>query len=100
MRIYYFIIISVLLFAFISCTPKVSQVGSYYSYSTKCLGSELDGSETLLAWGEGRNRADAVEQAKKNALRDVIFNGIHDGNSLCDKIPVINVPNSKDRFEE
>lgn len=50
--------------------------------------------------GEGRNRADAVEQAKKNAVREVIFNGIHDGNSSCDQRPLLNIPNAEERYRE
>ena len=49
-----------------------SNIG-YYTIESECLGSELDGSITLRAWGTGRNRFDAVDQAKKNALREVIF---------------------------
>ena len=31
---------------------------------------------TLRAWGRGKNRTDAIEQAKKNAVRDVLFKGV------------------------
>ena len=48
-------------------------VSSYHSFESECLGVELDGSETLRAWGRGKNRTDAIEQAKKNAVRDVLF---------------------------
>ena len=40
----------------------------FEKFETECLGIEGDGSQTLRAWGTGRNRADAVEQAKKNAV--------------------------------
>jgi hypothetical protein len=52
------------------------------------MGAELDGSQTLLASGKGRNRWDAVRQAEKNAVKDVLFYGICDGNG-CECRPVI-----------
>lgn len=71
-----------------SCNSK-KQIGGYYSYETECLGVELDGSQTLRSWGSGRNRSDAIEQAKKNAVRDVLFKGIRKGNSECSLKPVL-----------
>lgn len=94
------LIASFAIFTLSGCSQKVSNSGAYYTYKTQCLGVELDGSQTLLAWGEGRNKSDAVEQAKKNAVRDVIFNGIREGNSACDQRPLLNVPNAKDKYEE
>ena len=38
-----------------------------YTYDTECIGVEGDGSQTVKGWGSGRNREDAVEQAKKMA---------------------------------
>lgn len=71
-----------------SCGPKKNLAG-YYTYESECLGVELDGSETIRSWGTGRNRKDAVEQARKNAVRDVLFKGISKGKSDCDQRPVL-----------
>lgn len=71
-----------------------------YTYKTECLGVELDGSQTVKAWGNGRNRADAVEQAKKNAVRDIIFNGLTEGKQDCEKKPLIFEVNAKEKYEE
>ena len=43
------------------------------SEQTECISVEQDGSQTLRVWGKGRNRVDAVEQAKKNAVYEVLF---------------------------
>ena len=64
------------------------------------MGVELDGSQTLKAWGNGRNRLDAVEQAKKNALRDVIFNGIREGKQECNQKPLIFEVNAQEKYED
>jgi hypothetical protein len=71
-----------------------------YTYKTECLGVEQDGSQTLKAWGNGRNKSDAVEQAKKNAVRDVIFYGILEGKSDCNKKPLIFEVNAQEKYEE
>lgn len=81
----------------VGCAEKT--VGSFYSYKTECMGVELDGSQTLKAWGNGRNRADAVEQAKKNAVRDVIFNGISDGKKECNTKPLVFEVNAQQKYE-
>jgi hypothetical protein len=50
--------------------------GTYYNHPVECISVELDGSLTLRAAGNGRNRADALEQARKNAVHAVIFKGM------------------------
>ena len=44
--------------------------------SVQCMNVELDGSITVRVTGAGRNRNDAKEQAKKNAVYNVIFKGV------------------------
>ncbi|NBU82645.1 MAG: hypothetical protein EBS55_13465, partial [Flavobacteriaceae bacterium] len=82
-----------------SATAQKKTAG-YYAYKTECLGVELDGSQTLKAWGNGRNRADAVEQAKKNAMRDVIFKGIREGKQECNQKPLIFEVNAEEKYED
>ena len=57
-----------------------------YDHEVRCLGRELDGSLTLEAYGKGRNRFDASEQAKKEAVYSVIFKGIKAGNGGCESL--------------
>jgi len=64
------------------------------------MGVEGDGSQTLKAWGNGRNRADAVEQAKKNAIRDVIFNGVAEGKQECQLKPLVFEVNAQEKYED
>ena len=83
-----------------SCITAQKKSAGYYNYKTECLGVELDGSQTLKAWGNGRNRTDAVEQAKKNAMRDVIFNGIREGKQDCNQKPIIFEVNAQEKYED
>ena len=83
---------------FSSCSMS-RQTSGYYDFPTECLGSELDGSQTLLVFADGRNRLDAVEQAKKNAVREVLLKGIKDGKSVCDPRPLVPEVNADRKYE-
>lgn len=78
---------SILMFL-VSCNAQ-KRVAGNYTYETECMGVELDGSQTIKSWGTGRNREDAIEQAKKNGVRDVLFKGISYGRNECDVRPVL-----------
>ncbi len=82
-----------------ACNPQ-KQIAGNYTYETECMGTEGDGSQTLKAWGYGKNRADAVEQAKKNAVRDVLFKGIRAGRTECNVKPVVFDVNAQEKYED
>lgn len=86
-----------LLLILAGCSSKKS-VSSYHSFESECLGVELDGSETLRAWGRGKNRTDAIEQAKKNAVRDVLFKGVVAGSRECSVRPLVTEVNAQERY--
>lgn len=83
-----------------ACTPQRRIAGNYNTYKTEYLGVEGDGTQTLLTWGQGRNRFDAVEQAKKNAVRDVIFKGINYGKGSCKVRPIVSEVNAEQKYED
>jgi hypothetical protein len=76
------------------------KIAGNYTYEIECMGVEMDGSQTLKTWGSGKNRVDAVEQAKKNAVRDVLFKGILKGKSECNQKPVIFEVNAQEKYED
>lgn len=94
------IIYCLLLAFFITFSVSGQKVNGNYNYKTSCVDVESDGSQTLLAWGKGRNRSDAVEQAKKNAVSDILFVGILDGSSVCTKRPLLPEVNARERYED
>lgn len=65
-----------------------------------CIGQELDGTLTIRSWGEGRNRADAKEQAKKNAVYAVLFNGVTKGNEGYEARPLVPEVNARQRYRD
>jgi hypothetical protein len=81
-----------------SCSTK--GISGSYTYKTECFESELDGSITVKAWGNGRNYFDACEQAKKNAVRDVLFRGITDGQEACQQRPLVHEVNARQKYED
>ena len=81
------------------CQPK-NRSGAKYNYATKCMGTEMDGSYTLESWGKGRNIFDATEQAKKNAVRDVMLRGIKEGEGECSRDALIISPKAEANYEE
>ena len=71
---------------------------SMQGLNVECLGVEHDGSQTLRSTGSGRNKTDAVEQAKKNAVMAVIFTGIRGGKAGCDTRPLIYEANAREKY--
>lgn len=96
-----FIVITSLFLVFsaiFSCSPQ-RRISGNYPFRTECVGVEGDGSMTLLSWGSGRNRFDAIEQAKKNAVRDVLLKGIIGGKSGCEVRPLLSQVNAEEKYE-
>ena len=87
--------------AVLSLTAAEAQTQPVYARSSiRCMGVELDGSQTLRVQGYGRNRSDAKEQAMKNAVWAVIFDGIRDGVEGCNMRPLVTEVNAKERYED
>ena len=70
------------------------------SFETECISVEQDGSQTLRVWGKGRNRTDAIEQAKKNAVYEILFNGVLKGNKGYNQRPLVTEVNARERYQD
>lgn len=70
------------------------------SYQTECISVEQDGSQTLRVWGKGRNRVDAVEQAKKDAIYEILFTGVRKGNKGERLRPLVPEVNARERYRD
>lgn len=90
------------IFAAMMCPNCIfAQRGTAYDREAiRCLGVELDGSQTLRVRGYGRNIFDAKEQAAKNAVWAVIFNGIKDGSKGCNMRPLVAEANANEKYED
>ena len=75
---------------------KQKKTSSYYSIETECLEDKLDGSFILQAWGKGSSKSEAIDQAKRNALNDILFKGINKG---CHLLPLIVEVNASKKYK-
>ena len=91
------IIASAVLMA-IGCSPR-NITSAYNTPEPIYMNDEADGSITVRAFGEGRNLYDAKTQARKNALRAVIFKGISvPGNAYLSR-PLVTELNAQEKYE-
>ena len=98
-----FVKISLLLLAVIISTPVLGQsskdqkkTSSYYDFETECLQDKLDGSYIFYTWGKGSDKSEAINQAKKNAINDLLFKGINKG---CQLNPLIIEVNGESKYK-
>ena len=78
---------------------EASSDAAYANFKPQCLGVAMDGTQNLRVFGKGKGKAQAIEQAKKNAVSEVIFNGIQ-GSGDCNKRPLVNEVNARERYED
>ena len=79
----------------VSCKAKKIQLQHSKSF---CLGTEGDGGQIIGAWGSSIFQKDALKEAQKKALIDVIFKGMADGNGKCEVKPVIVEVNAQEKY--
>lgn len=90
------------LVSFSSCkTPTIiDSAYSRNSFNIECLGVHEDGSQTLRSWGKGKKKSMAMQMAKKNAVKAVIFDGIQQGTGECNKRPLVPEVNAREKYED
>jgi hypothetical protein len=99
MRNLYLIFSCSLLFSFASAQSNKKSMASFMEYSTECIGTDMSGTQIVKAYAKGLDKKEVLEQAKKNAIYDVIFKGITLGKQNCNLKPLILDPNLKDQNE-
>ena len=78
----------ILLFSLSSnAQSKQTKIASYYNYETECLEDKLDGNYIFMAWGSGSTKKEAIDQAQRNAINDILFKGVN--KSTCNVRPLI-----------
>ena len=94
------LIVFVALVALTACRSKYAATTAFQNYTTECLGKSMDGSQTLRVWVSGSNRFDAIEQAKKKAVYDMVFIGIQTGSGECNAYPIVDEANARNKYED
>lgn len=89
------LLICIAFLAFITVQEAKAQ-----TYEPECISVEQDGSQTLRVWGKGRNRSDAIEQAKKDAVYYILFKGVLKGNKGYNLRPIVTEVNARERYRD
>lgn len=86
----------------VSCrsNKEVSESLSYYHFETTCINASPSGLLTMRAWGSGPDKSQAIEEAKKNAVSDVIFKGVKGAPSGYLSQPIVTEVNARERYAE
>lgn len=79
-----------------SIDAPTNVISSYYSYEIECVYKNLDGSMVLKTWGSGRDLENAVRNARRKVIDDIIFKGVKKGKLDCNSGPLASNPNLKE----
>lgn len=83
----------------INCKPKLATVSGDYDYETECVSVEKNGFQIVKAWGTGMTEKEAVLNARRRAIDDILFMGIRGGKAGCSVRPIISNPNERSNQE-
>lgn len=92
-------VISVLFFIMVSCTTSKKTTAAYHTYQTECISQNADGTILLRAWAIGEFSKQAIAEAEKKAVEDIIFNGINAGANNWSQTPLVISGNAREKYE-
>ncbi len=88
-------------FVAIAAGCGVHKSQSYYGQKPQILSTELDGSYAISCWGKGRNSDEAMKEVQKQAVYEVVFNGVTSASANIQSLkPLILTVNAKDKFAD
>lgn len=83
-----------------SCGVTRNSQGFYQPVKTQVIRADGDGTVTVRATGIGRNRYYAIDNARRNALKDCIFKGLDiQGDAYMSK-PLVMAVNANEKYED
>lgn len=93
-KLFVLVAVAVIVISLASCASKkpLSSTVAYTPHPTECIGSDPSGLVRLRVWGEGKDRDDACENAKKKAVEEVLFSNITAGPAKGNSWPLIDNP--------
>lgn len=77
-----------------------AEAGDLRPFFNQVYGGRIGWLPDIESMGYGRNRSDAKEQAIKNAVWAVVFDGIREGVSGCNMRPLVTEVNARERYED
>ncbi len=91
-----FLFSTILILCFLNGFAQQKSNASYYGYKNECLEKTLEGDYIIKGWGNGSTKAEAINQAKRNVINDIMLNGIQKG---CKILPLIIELNANKKYE-
>lgn len=89
-------ILIILSLVYQSCSSGKKSTSGFYNYEVECMGTEMDGTQMVKAYGKGKTKNDAIAQAKKIAIEAVIFKGVRLGQG-CLQQPLVANQNARNK---
>jgi hypothetical protein len=84
----------------VSCNLQKISTAASHEVKSKFMNLEGDGSITVRAYGIGRYRGDALDQARKNAIRDVMLRGVYVPGDPQMSRPLILEVNAEEKYAD
>lgn len=84
------------IFVFSGCTKKITP-NAFYDYEVQSMGTGAQGTSLLKSWGQGNSQKQAIEEAKKNAIRALLFKGVPNS---PDMRPLISQPGAEQQHRQ
>ena len=69
-----------------------------YSFDSECVGTALDGSPVITAWGRGYDKREALKKAYQQAVIEIIFNGTRGNDDECNTPPLATEANTDEEY--
>ena len=83
-----------------SCRTGQNTTASYHTYPTECISQHTDGKMLMRVWATAEHGKDAIREAEKKALDDIIFNGITQGVSNRSQTALVAEGNARQKYED
>jgi hypothetical protein len=73
--------------------------GENRTYQTQCVTIEIDGYLTIKIWDTKKGAKYKPEQARKDAIKAILFSGIGGGNGCSTQPPILNKTEEQEKFK-
>ena len=83
------------LVGFEACRPAIKSTSAFQTFTTQFIREEAAGVILLKSFGSGYTQAECIQNAKYNAVRDVIFKGVSGAN---DQRPLLMGANPEEKY--
>ena len=77
----------------------LSFVANNKTFQTECVTIETDGYVTIKIWDTKKGAKYKREQARKDAIRAILYSGISNGNGCSTQPPILNKAEEKENFK-